>query len=89
MGVGFGVIFPTLQTMANNVVAHNRRGAANSTFLTGLDLGIGIGSVLTGFLSEPLGLAWTYNCAALLALSGLIYFLVVSLPHYQKFRQES
>lgn len=89
IGVGFGVIFPTLQTMANNVVQPERRGAANSTFLTGLDLGIGIGSVLTGMLSEPLGLAWTYNAAALLAIAGLLFFLVVSLPHYIKFRREA
>lgn len=87
IGVGFGVIFPTLQTMANNVVTPDRRGAANSTFLTGLDLGVGIGSVLTGILSEPFGLAWTYNYAAILSLSGLLYFLVVSLPHYQSNRQ--
>jgi MFS family permease len=85
IGVGFGVIFPTLQTMANNVVTPDRRGAANSTFLSGLDLGIGIGSVLTGVLAEPMGLAWTYQTAALLALGGLLYFLVVSLPHYQKY----
>jgi len=89
IGVGFGVIFPTLQTMANNVVTHERRGAANSTFLTGLDLGIGIGSVLTGVLSEPFGLSWTYNSAALLALSGLVFFLVVSLPHYIKNKKET
>jgi MFS family permease len=88
IGIGFGILFPTLQTMANNVVAPHRRGAANSTFLTGLDLGIGIGSVLTGLLAEPLGLAWTYNAAALLALSGMVFFLVVSLPHYTKYRTE-
>lgn len=88
IGVGFGVIFPTLQTMANNVVTRDRRGAANSTFLSGLDLGIGLGSVLTGVFAEPFGLAWTYNSAALLALSGLVFFLVVSLPHYMKFKRD-
>jgi predicted MFS family arabinose efflux permease len=82
------VVFPTMQTMANNVVAPDKRGAANSTFLTGLDLGIGLGSVLTGVLSEPLGLAWTYRSAAILALGGLLYFLVVSLPHYQKWARD-
>ncbi|MFA6128540.1 MAG: MFS transporter [Bacteroidales bacterium] len=86
IGVGFGVVFPTLQTMANNVVAPDRRGAANSTFLTGLDMGIGLGSVLTGALSQPMGFGWSFNAAAILALSGLLYFLVVSLPHYIKYR---
>ncbi len=85
IGVGFGVLFPTLQTMANNVVTPDRRGAANSTFLTGLDLGIGIGSVLTGVISQNLGLSWTFNVAAIMAFAGLIFFLVVSMPHYQKF----
>jgi MFS family permease len=87
IGVGFGVLFPTLQTMANNVVTPDRRGAANSTFLTGLDLGIAIGSVLTGVLSEPFGLNWTFKSAAILALGGLLFFLVVSLPHYMKYKQ--
>jgi MFS family permease len=88
IGVGFGVLFPTLQTMANNVVSPERRGSANSTFLTGLDLGIGLGSVLTGVLSQPMGLSWTFNASAILALAGLLFFLVVSLPHYQKFNRE-
>jgi MFS family permease len=88
IGVGFGVIFPTLQTMANNVVDPETRGAANSTFLTGLDMGIGIGSVLTGALSDPLGLSWTYNAGAIVALAGLVFFLVVSLPHYMKYKRE-
>ncbi len=88
IGLGFGVLFPTLQTMANNVASHGHRGAANSTFLTGLDLGIGTGSVLTGLLSQALGLAWTYNAAAILAFGGLLFFLIVSLPHYQKFRMD-
>jgi MFS family permease len=86
VGIGFGVIFPTLQTMANNVVHRDRRGAANSTFLTGLDLGIGIGAVLTGIFAGRMGLSWTYEMASLLALGGLLFFLVVSLPHYSRNR---
>ena len=88
IGTGFGILFPTLQTMANNVVTPDRRGAANSTFLTGLDLGIGIGSVVTGVLATPMGLAWTYMAGSIVALAGLVFFLVVSLPHYQKKRVE-
>lgn len=88
VGVGFGVLFPTLQTMANNVVTADKRGAANSTFLTGLDLGIGIGSVLTGVVSQSLGLSWTFNAAAIMAFAGLLFFLVVSMPHYQKNNRE-
>jgi len=86
VGIGFGVIFPTLQTMANNVVHRDRRGAANSTFLTGLDLGIGIGAVLTGIFAGRMGLSWTYEMSSLFALGGLLFFLLFSLPHYSRNR---
>jgi MFS family permease len=88
VGVGFGVIFPTLQTMANNVVHRDRRGAANSTFLTGLDMGIGIGAVISGAVSGKLGLSWVYEASSLLALGGLLFFLLFSLPHYTRYRTE-
>jgi MFS family permease len=88
IGIGFGVIFPTLQTMANNVVHRDRRGAANSTFLTGLDLGIGIGAVVAGAVSGKLGLSWVYEASSLLAIGGLLFFLLFSLPHYTRFRTE-
>jgi len=88
IGIGFGVIFPTLQTMANNVVHRDRRGAANSTFLTGLDLGIGIGAVISGAVSGKLGLSWVYEASSLLAIGGLLFFLLFSLPHYTRYRTE-
>ena len=83
MGAGFGVVIPTLQTMANNVVYRRRRGAANSTFLTGLDLGIGIGSVFAGYFSEFIGLSSTYLAMAAVTLLGGVYFLLVAIPHYK------
>jgi predicted MFS family arabinose efflux permease len=33
MGFGFGIIMPVFQSMANNLVKPERRGAANSTLL--------------------------------------------------------
>jgi MFS family permease len=86
IGIGFGVIFPTLQTMANNVASPEHRGSANSTFLTGLDMGIALGAVLTGMVSSVLSLAWTFKAASLITLAGLVFFLVFSLPHYTKNR---
>jgi predicted MFS family arabinose efflux permease len=47
-----GVVMPTLQAMANNVVEPQRRGAANATFITAFDIGIGGGSMLLGMLAE-------------------------------------
>ncbi|MFO7617932.1 MAG: MFS transporter [Bacteroidales bacterium] len=86
IGAGFGVVFPTFQTMANNVVHRDRRGTANATFLTGLDLGIGLGAFLTGAFADQIGLDRTFRVSALVALAGLLFFLLVSLPHYTRNR---
>ncbi len=60
IGLGFGIIMPTFQAMVNNLVTPDRRGAANSTYFTSFDLGIGLGMVLTGFISEHLGLGGAF-----------------------------
>ncbi|HHV65236.1 MAG TPA: MFS transporter [Peptococcaceae bacterium] len=51
-GIGFGAVQPSLQAMAVYKVPPYRRGAANGTFMSGFDLGIGIGSMLWGFVAK-------------------------------------
>jgi len=84
LGLGSGIIFPVFQAMVNNLVPPQRRGAANSTLFSGLDLGIGLGMLITGFLAHRTGLPNTYLIYGLLNAIALIYFLFVSLTHYQK-----
>ncbi|MFA7468847.1 MAG: MFS transporter, partial [Desulfotomaculaceae bacterium] len=47
-GVGFGLVPPGMQAMAVKNVPPNRRGAANATFFSSFDLGIGIGATMWG-----------------------------------------
>lgn len=82
LGLGTGLIFPTLQTMVNNVVPEFKRGAANSTFLTGLDIGIGLGIVLSGWLSDIIGLSKVYFIFGILSLMTLFVFLTFTYRHY-------
>jgi len=84
LGLGSGIVCPTFQAMVNNMVLPQRRGAANSTLFSGLDLGIGLGMLITGFLAHEIGLPHTYLIYGALNLLALIYFLFVSLAHYQK-----
>ena len=84
LGLGSGVVFPAFQAMVNNLVPPQRRGAANSTLFSGLDLGIGLGMLITGFLSHAIGLPHTYLIYAGLNLIALVFFLFISLTHYQK-----
>ncbi|MEG6521959.1 MFS transporter [Desulfotomaculum sp. 1211_IL3151] len=74
LGIGFGIIQPTLQAMAINRVEPFRRGAVNGTIFTALDLGIGIGSILLGFVSNTLGLSYMYLICAFIVIIPMVVF---------------
>jgi MFS family permease len=85
IGAGLGIIMPTFQSMANNMVRKERRGVANATFLIGLDLGIGLGSILSGFLADVFSLSFSYLFSVGIIILSLLIFLVFTLPHYLKY----
>lgn len=89
IGLGYGIIFPTFQAMANNLVGPGRRGAANSTFFTALDLGIGIGAVFTGYLAQLAGLVNAFGVLALVTVAGIVWYLAVTQPHYLHHHRDS
>lgn len=75
-GLGFGSCQMSFQTMTVKNVEQSRLGAANATLYTGVDLGIGTGAVLLGFLSDYYGYANMYLiCAELMAAILIIYLL--------------
>lgn len=84
MGLGGGVLFPTFQAMVNNLVPSSRRGAANSTLFTILDMGIGLGMIMTGYLAGRLGLDMAFLYCSLLNVAALLLFLLYPLKHYEK-----
>lgn len=84
MGFGFGIIMPVFQSMANNLVKPERRGAANSTLFTCFDLGIGIGMITTGFLSDYIGLSGAFIVCAGVNVLALILFVSFSERHYRE-----
>lgn len=84
MGFGFGIIMPVFQSMVNNLVKPERRGAANSTLFTCFDLGIGIGMMATGFLSDFIGLSGAFLVCAVVNVLALILFVAFSERHYRE-----
>ncbi|MCX6252521.1 MAG: MFS transporter [Bacteroidetes bacterium] len=82
LGFGNGVIWPTFQTMANNIVPPGRRGAANSTLFTLLDLGMGLGMILTGFISQVSSIGAAFLVCSGIATVGLLFFLRFTLKCY-------
>jgi MFS family permease len=74
-GVGFGAVQSSLQTLAVIYAPKDRLGAANATFFTGFDGGIGFGSIVAGVVSSVLGYNWMYLTFAIFpALAGILYF---------------
>jgi MFS family permease len=84
LGIGGGIVLPTLQAMVNNMVEPQRRGATNSTLFTALDLGIGVGMALTGFLASRIGLSNTFLIFCLLNGLALVFFLMITNNHYSR-----
>lgn len=83
LGLGFGIIMPTFQAMVNNLVEPNRRGAANSTLFTCFDIGIGLGMIGTGMLSDWLGFSSTFLISSVVILLALNLFLFYTIKHYK------
>ncbi len=87
LGYGHGVVFPTFQAMANNTVPAYRRGAANSTLFTALDIGMGLGMVIAGVLSQHFSISVAFLVCSGICAAALIFFLALTLDHYWKHLQ--
>lgn len=84
VGIGNGIIMPTVQTMALNMVPLERRGAANATFFSAVDLGIAAGSISLGYIAEYYGLANMFFVSGVILLFPLIYFFLFVKKHYER-----
>lgn len=74
IGLGNGHMFPAFQNMFINLAPHSQRGTANSTLLTSWDVGMGLGIVVGGALSEAMGYGAAFYSAAMVNVFGVIYF---------------
>jgi MFS family permease len=64
-GLGYGAAHPSLQAWAINRSPANRKGAANGTFLSSLDLGYAVGAVLLGSIATNTNYAMMYRISTL------------------------
>jgi len=75
-GLGFGAVQPVMQALTVTKAPPSRRGAANATFFSAFDLGIGLGATLLGNVAHWFSFAVMYRVAALAGVFGLVIFLV-------------
>jgi MFS family permease len=87
LGFGFGVIMATFQAIANHKVEAEKRGAANSTYLTFFDLGIGFGMLLVGFLIQVMDYSGAFILCAVIEVLALVVFIFYTMPKFQRVSQ--
>lgn len=86
LGYGYGTLFPAMNTLFINLAPHNRRATANSMYLTGWDVGIGIGAFLGGYISEHYNFVSVYTIGLICAIAALVLFIIWVTPHFFKNR---
>ncbi len=84
MGVSFGTMFPAYNTLFVNLAPNSQRGTAVSTYLTSWDLGIGVGLLWGGVVSECAGFDVAYYIGTGLTIVSWVLFCQYVAPHYQQ-----
>jgi predicted MFS family arabinose efflux permease len=79
IGLGWGTLFPTFQTIAIQSAPPKRRAMATATFLSVFDAGIGLGSYIVGVIATGISFSQLYFYGSFYVLAGMtvyIYFNV-------------
>ncbi|MCQ6280763.1 MFS transporter [Bacillus sp. EB600] len=77
IGLGWGTIFPSLQTIAIQIAPADKRALATATFLSIFDFGFGIGSFLFGLATVKVGYGSLYFYCTFIVLAGIgVYYLL-------------
>ena len=86
IGIGYGTLLPALQTIYINMAPASKRGTANSTYLTGFDLGIGIGMLTGASIASRYGFENMYLLTSFLCFLGLLLYAFNSRKIFEKHR---
>ncbi|TJY42861.1 MFS transporter [Cohnella pontilimi] len=74
IGLGWGTVFPSLQTIAIQRAGPEKGAAATATYLSIFDFGFGVGSMLFPFIAVSIGYGTLYFYTSFLVLVGLAVY---------------
>lgn len=80
-GAGYGTVMPCLQTWTVQKVSEEKSGAANATFLSSFDVGVGVSAFVLGILAEWMSLEMIFLIVSL-------SFIFVAFLVYKDFLNE-
>jgi len=73
--IAFGSAHPVLQATALRLVPPDQKGVANASYISGFDLGIGLGSIVLGQIAEAMGFNSMFLTTALFGAIALLIYL--------------
>lgn len=74
IGLGYGAILPSLQTLAIQAAPGHRRALATSTFYVLFDFGFGLGSYVLGFVASHTAYSTMYFTAGMMVSLALVLY---------------
>ena len=89
IGLGNGHMWPAFQNMTICVASNSQRGTANSTILVSWDLGMGLGILLGGIISELLGYSSAFWTVVLVNATGVLLFFTATKSFFLKRNQNA
>ena len=78
IGLGNGHMWPAFQNMIINVAPNSQRGTANSTILVSWDVGMGLGILLGGIVSEHLGYVVAFWMVVAVNAAGVLTYFATT-----------
>jgi len=84
IGLGNGHMWPAFQNMTISVAHNNQRGTANSTILISWDIGMGLGILAGGVISELLGYGMAFWTVAGVNALGTVTFFAFTRQFFLK-----
>ncbi|MCC4722544.1 MFS transporter [Salinicoccus sp. RF5] len=74
MGLGYGNFQSIAQALAIKLTPHHRMGLANSTYFIALDLGLGLGPLMLGYIVPVSGYRGMYMVLVAVILAGIAVY---------------
>jgi MFS family permease len=84
IGFGYGTMFPANNILFVNLATNDRRATANATYLTGWDVGIGLGMFFGGRIAEKWGFGTIYWVDIAIAAIAIVWFALYVTPHFHR-----
>jgi MFS family permease len=77
IGMGFGALSPTFQTLAIQISPRHRAGVATATYFLALDISVGLGSFLLSVVASHAGYRAMYLFASAVGgLTAVVYYVL-------------